>query len=756
MTARTAVGALALSLVAAACVDSTDDPSATPTTDLSGEEIELTAALVTVADCDALLNRIKDEAIERVGPYGFSQGFYPEIAFGLEEDAVDMAMEDGDDAAFDTAESAVAPESSSARTSGDRASVEAADESAEGGQEFSETNNQEEGVDEADLVKTDGNRLVTVNGNRLRVVDVTGDRPQLTSTVKLPDEFWGGELFLDGDTALLMTTGWTPQPLMERGETVDWYGGSPTGRIMEIDLATGTIERTLEFEGSYLSAREIDGSIRIVMTATAQRFNFVFPSSRGAEDTAERANRDLIENSTIDMWIPTYRITDGAPGQGDVVEDGPIVDCDQVHLPTEFAGFGSLVVLTADISEGLTISDSLSVFTEGNTVYASPDRLAVATPKWPEWTEDGELVNAETYRTAIHSFDISDPASTNYAASGSVRGFLLNQYSLSEYDGYLRVATTDGIPWNSRTSESFVTVLGEDGGDLVEVGQVGGLGPGEQIFAVRFLGEMAYVVTFEQIDPLYTIDLSDPTNPRAVGELKIPGVSDYLHPYGDFLVAVGRDGDENGLNGGSVVSLFDVSDNEDPRLVAKVPIGPRPDREGQWIDTSSPVAWDARAFTMWGDTAIVPVSWWSWDDTGEFGGETNGSAIELVRVDDDSGQLTNLGRVSHPVVSECEGGFFPTEEGVIVERAEESAEAAAEEAAVETTEDAEAEFVTEEAPPALEDDAIDSAEEWCWSYQPEIRRSVIVGDNLFTISENGIAVNNFESLDNVTWIPFEA
>ena len=120
----------------------------------------------------------------------------------------------------------------------------------------------------------------------------------------LPEEFYGGEIFLQGDTALLMTSGWTEQPFLSRAADASWFPGSPTGRIMEIDLAAGTIERTLEFEGSYLSAREIDGSIRIVMSAAENRFNFVFPSNPGAEDAAEQANRDLIAESTIDMWIP--------------------------------------------------------------------------------------------------------------------------------------------------------------------------------------------------------------------------------------------------------------------------------------------------------------------------------------------------------------------------------------------------------------------------------------------------------------------
>ncbi len=728
---------LAVSLAAAACISPDDDQTTTPTTDLSGNEILLTSGLVTVDSCDALLERLKDEAMERVGPYGFGGGFYGPVAF----DEAEEAMSTDDAASTDTGG---AP-ATTTQAAGESAGL---DRAADGS--FSETNNQEQGVDEADLVKTDGRVLVTVTGNRLRVIDVAGAEPELVNSIELPEEFYGGELFLNGNTALLMTSGWTAVPFVGPDIASDWYPGSPTGRIIEIDLDRGSIERTLEFEGGYLSAREIDGSIRIVMSAAENRFNFVFPSNPGAEESAERTNRQLIEDSTIEMWIPTYRITEG----DQTVEEGPIVDCDRVHLPRDFAGFGSLVVLTADIDDGLNISDALSVFTDGQTVYASEDRLAVATPRWPEYDGNGEPIGDEDYRTAIHTFDISDPATSEYSASGSVRGFLLNQYSLSDYEGHLRVATTDGTPWDSSSSESFLTVLGEDGDRLTEVGQVGGLGEGEQIFAVRFLGPTAYVVTFRQTDPLYTLDLSDPGNPRVTGELKIPGVSDYLHPYGDFLIAVGRDGTEEGLSGGAVVSLFDVSDQENPMMVAKEPLGPRSTSETRFIDSYSPVAGDARAFTMWGDTVIVPITWWSYDESRESFEENSGSAAVLVQVDDDDGTLTTIGQVAHPVTRECEGGGLePLQEPeVSVERTEADGPV--------TTlapTDAEADFARpDEEPPAEEIvPAPGDPEQYCFTYQPEIRRSVIIDDNLYTISDAGVAVNEFDGLATVTWIPFE-
>jgi len=741
--ARLAPVCLAGLLGATACTDSVEtdqgglDPDRTGTTNLSTDEILLTSGLATVDSCDALLERIKDEAIERVGPYGFQN--QPHL-FTAEFDET-FADEEG--AATDAAEAA--PSTTGARAQADVAAADGDDSGslAAGGAdgEFSETNNQELGVDEADLVKTDGERLVIVSGPTLRVIDTTGRTPELVKTIDLPDETWGGQLFLRGDRALLMTTGWTDRPFMERSIPVDWYPGSPTGRLIEVDLNTGRVARSFEFEGSYLSAREIDGSIRIVLTAAADRFAFVYPSNDGALESAEQANRNLIEESTIDQWIPTFRVVEG----GDTVAEGPIVDCDRVHLPAEFAGFGSLVMLTADLDDGFEVNDSLSVFTDAQTMYASTDRVAVATPSWPEFDDDGELLPERLdYSTALHTFDITDPDRADYVASGSVRGHLLNQYSLSEYDGYLRVATTDGDPWwgGTEESESFVTVLSEDDGVLRQVGQVGGLGKGEQIYAVRFIGDIGYVVTFQQIDPLYVVDLRSPTEPRVLGELKIPGFSSYLHPVGeDHLLGIGTDGDETGRTFGAAISLFDVSDLNDPQIIDKVNFDDVVD-VGQG-STYTPVSNDAKAFTFWDDVAIVPVSWWDYDPNRNT--EENGSDVVLVEVDTNSGELTEIGRVSTPKTRECESGVY-IEEPLPVP--------------VEESSDAEASFVDPEpeaavtAPPAEEALVGPSPEEYCWSWAPEIQRTVVIGDNLYSISEGGVLVNSFDGLDNVAWIPF--
>jgi hypothetical protein len=341
----------------------------------------------------------------------------------------------------------------------------------------------------------------------------------------------------------------------------------------------------------------------------------------------------------------------------------------------------------------------------------------------------------DDFSTAIHTFDITDDTSARYVASGAVRGHLLNQYSLSEHEGYLRVATTDGSPWGGAreaASESFVTVLAEEGDVLSQVGQVGGLGLDEQIFAVRFIGDQGYVVTFRQIDPLYTIDLSDPTAPRVAGELKIPGFSSYLHPVDtDHLLGVGTDGDEEGRTFGTAVSLFDVSDPSNPALTAKLNF----DEVAGFSPNGSsytPVSSDAKAFTYWNDIAIVPISWWDYDP--QVGTETSGSEAVLVDVDV-NGNLSERGRVSHPTTQQCDGGIIVEDVGS----------------------DAEASFVdpeTDEEADTAAGRTVPAPGEYCYTSAPQIHRSVIIDGDLYTVSDAGVRVNTLDTLADVAWIRF--
>jgi hypothetical protein len=246
-------------------------------------------------------------------------------------------------------------------------------------------------------------------------------------------------------------------------------------------------------------------------------------------------------------------------------------------------------------------------------------------------------------------------------ASGAVPGRLLNQFAMSENNGDLRVATTtDG--WNfGEQSESSVYVLRPNGESLDVIGSVGGLGKTEQIRAVRFLGDTAYVVTFRQTDPLYVIDLSDPTNPALDGELKIPGYSAYLHPVGEgLLLGVGQDATDSGQTLGTQLSLFDVSDPTNPQLIDTLPIG-----------GSSDVEWDHKAFLYWPEdgTIVLPVS----------PGWNNCSFDELCLAEDledssggvivaqlDGRELSARGTISHSSKNGYDGCWNPLQRSMVI------------------------------------------------------------------------------------------
>ncbi len=301
-----------------------------------------------------------------------------------------------------------------------------------------------------------------------------------------------------------------------------------------------------------------------------------------------------------------------------------------------------LSVVTIDLSSGFDVVDATGVLATGDTIYSSPESLYVATQNWDDWRwlqtgEEGD--RPEGPSTQIHKFDITDPARTSYLASGSVEGYLLNQFAMDEHRGVLRVASTTAPGWwgSSADSESRLTLLDQVGDELIEVGTLGGLGETERIYAVRFLGDVGYVVTFRQTDPLYAIDLSDPRHPELVCELKIPGYSAYLHPLSEGLVmGVGQDATDDGRVLGTQVSVFDVSDLTDPQRVDGYTLS-----EG----TNSQVEYDHHAFLYWGDLAVIPVQKWWWDEDRGKDGSFMG-AIGL-RVGED-GRLVEVGRIVHP------------------------------------------------------------------------------------------------------------
>jgi uncharacterized secreted protein with C-terminal beta-propeller domain len=328
------------------------------------------------------------------------------------------------------------------------------------------------------------------------------------------------------------------------------------------------------------------------------------------------------------------------------------VNCEQVSHAPIYTGTAMLTVLSVDLAKTLGTGDPVTVAADGDTVYGTgtslyiaddhqsrmvPLRMVPTTPGTP-----GVPAPPRQQRTQIHRFDIGGSGPPRYAGSGEVDGTLLNQYSLSEYQGNLRVATTVGqagpvMNGQASSSHSMVTVLARKDDSLPAIGKVDGLGKGEKIYAVRFVGALGYVVTFRQMDPLYTIDLSQPARPRVVGELKITGYSAYLHPLADGKVlGVGQEATDQGRRLGTQVSVFDVTNAAAPNRLA----------QHQVQGGSSEVEYDPHAFLYWPERGLVVVP-----VTDNKSAKTSPNyeplSYALVLRLDNAG-LTQVGRVTHP------------------------------------------------------------------------------------------------------------
>jgi hypothetical protein len=313
-------------------------------------------------------------------------------------------------------------------------------------------------------------------------------------------------------------------------------------------------------------------------------------------------------------------------------------------------------------------------------------------------------VSAESRRgfllpDADRPLDVSVPDRTTFAATGEVPGYLLNQFSLSESGGYLRVASTSRPSWwdgrvSHFPSQSYVTVLATNGSRLSHVGQLSSLGAGQKIYSVRSVGDVGYVVIFRQIDPVYTIDLGDPTAPRVAGQLELQGYSSYLHPLGNgLLLGVGQDVGTANEPSGSQLELFDVSDPSAPKLIQKTTLG-----EG----SSSEVQYDHHAFLFWPATglAVLPLQIYAVNSNPTVpsppgaGQSTRGTSqrfIGAIGFHIDRSGMREAGRIAHPPAD---------------------------------------------------------------GYAPQITRSIVIGSQLYTVSEEGILASSLDALSPGGFVAF--
>jgi uncharacterized secreted protein with C-terminal beta-propeller domain len=483
---------------------------------------------------------------------------------------------------------------------------------------YSGTNNHEAGVDEPDLVKTDGKRIVTVQAGVLRVVDAV-TRAQVARVVvdsgrQGPYEL--GELLINGDKVLLIGSRYGGM----------YRDGPATPQVTLVDLAgTPRVIGRFGMSGFVVDARQVGSTVRVVVRSSP---DIDLPPNAGTPESYRLALLDAIGRADIADWLPAYTIDDNG-----TVTTGRI-DCSDVSHPADFTASAMLTVLTFDLAhDTIGDGDPVTVTADGDTVYSNGPSLYVANDqRWRTMGRaEGESV-AVQQRTEIYKFDTSKPGRPAFVGGGAVDGWLLNQYSMSDWNGHLRVATTSGATTWGGTGNSVSTVyaLRQDGRQLSVVGKVGGLGKGERIYSVRFVGPTGYVVTFRQTDPLYTVDLRDPTKPAVTGELKITGYSAYLHPAGDgLLLGIGQEASEQGRVQGTQISLFDVRDPAAPTRLAQYHVkGARSEAE-----------FDPHAFLYWPATGllVVPLS-----------GKGRSDQVGALALKVAGTSITEVGFIAHP------------------------------------------------------------------------------------------------------------
>ncbi|WP_182525759.1 beta-propeller domain-containing protein [Nocardioides dongkuii] len=515
-------------------------------------------APVSYADsCADLLSSYVERAEARVGPWGWTS-LHPV----LENDVVmldgpEEAAPLAGDGAFSARAGAAAPAPATQRaTSGE-----------------SGTNVQEAGVDEPDVVKTDGELLVRLDEGVLRTYDVAAgaaDGEPLAALGSVPVAgSAGGELLLAGDTVTVVVDD-------TEAEVYDEAYAEGTTRVHTVDVSDPAAPRltaTTEYDGHLLGARLHGSTVRVVVAAGLPDLDFVQPGFRDDREALED-NRRIVRETTIEDWLPL--VTDDEDGTDGTAE--PLLDCDAVALPDEDAGLDTLAVV------GFEAGDQRDRSVQGlsaaaDVAYFSTDHLYLAASHQAAWSEWDTCCPGDTVApfrpgpekrdeldgtTTVHDLSL-DGTGTTYLASGRVDGHVADRWAVDEHDGVLRLAVG---PTQRTGNFNAVLTLEQDGSSLVEVGRVDSLGVDEQIESVRWFDGLAIVVTFRQVDPLYAVDLTDPDDPTLLGELKIPGFSEYLHPLGGRrLVGVGQGPTAGGRAWGAQVGLFDVTDLADPRRI---------------------------------------------------------------------------------------------------------------------------------------------------------------------------------------------
>jgi len=582
-----------------------------------------------------------------------------------------------------------------------------ADGAAQGGEvppSYSTTNVQVAGVDEPDIVKTDGTYLYVVANQTVYIIKAyPTTAATILSQIKITNVTISN-IFIRGDRLVVFgdSGGFYPYPLLEGDMKVSvarpdiWWGGVSQTVINVYDLndrANPILIKEIRIDGGYFDARLIDEYVYVVAT------EYTYNIYRAFDE----------KNFTLD--VPQISIDNESQN----ISASDIYYVDVPELSDTMTHVISLNLDTNDVVEKSFMLGS------SQTMYVSKNNIFLASAHYPYYPmlyraegQSSSISDQET--TILHKISINT-GSVTYIAQGEVSGHILNQFSMDEHNGFFRIATTVGNNWGEGSqSSNNIYILDEN---LQQISQIENIAPGESIYAARFLGDRAYLVTFVQVDPLFTVDLSDPYNPRILGELKIPGYSEYLHPYDEtHIIGIGKevdpsiDADKVHTPGaiyytailGLKLALFDVSDIENPIEEWNISIGDR--------GTDSPALYDHKAFLFDREKQllVIPVSLY------EITQEVKDRYIESNGTETLFGEFTYQGAYVYRL--SLENGF---------------------------------EFkgrITHQTPEQMQHP---TDYYWYWgSSNTDITRTLYIGDVLYTVSDSMIKMNNLADLSNIT------
>jgi hypothetical protein len=507
------------------------------------------------------------------------------------------------------------------------------------------TNNQVAGVDEADLVKTDGRWVYLASNGALRIVEAMS--PRVVSVTRVPGAT--RELFVEGDRAVVYSSIGNAQKRCTYGYDCIFAGDGSSTHVTVLDLADRAapkIVRQIDLSGSLVAARRIGSAVH---TVVADRDSptpayATWPADLdwcGVKEATVRARlKKLKEDNERHILAMTTFPTIKEKGV-----ERPL--CGSVLRTAMGDGQAFTTVVSIDLRDDAAPPTTATLQSRPGAVFASSDALYLsvvhqkhaARGRWYSFYPSVDEVSE------VHKLRIGASAKeTRYLGSGVVPCHVLNQFAMDEWSGYLRIATTRGRVPDPRVS-SVLSVLAEgEGGNLVRVGAIENIAPGEDIRAVRFDGDRGYVVTFKKTDPLYVMDLYQPDKPAILGELKIPGFSTYMHRIDpDHLLSIGFDANDHGsftYFDGVILQLFDVGEPTAPKLIHKEKIGTR--------GSSSEAATNHLAFNYFPDKGLLafPMTICEGGGDGRDGDQLTFSGLLVYDVSVERG-FKRLGGIDH-------------------------------------------------------------------------------------------------------------